>query len=99
LEYLSPGFIDTISMNKNCEKETVLAAEKELIVMTKQFEEIQKLSGFLDSQKILEVPTHQARLGKLEIVQKQQLVSSNYYAMGCIIYTYDPAILILFLCM
>ena len=75
LEYLSPGFIDTISMNKDCEKETVLAAEEELVVMAKQFEEIQKLSGFLDSKKILEVPTYQARLGKLEMIQKQQLVS------------------------
>ena len=75
LEYLSPGFIDTISMNNSCEKETVLAAEKDLIAMARQLEEVKKLSEFLDSQKILEVSTYQTRLCKLEMIQHQQLVS------------------------
>ena len=74
MEYLSPGFIDTIAMNKECEKEIVLSAEEDLTAMAKQLEEIQRLSEFLDSQKIVEVSSHQPQLSKLETVQHQQMV-------------------------
>ncbi|XP_076814396.1 dynactin subunit 3-like [Clavelina lepadiformis] len=73
LEYLSPGFIDTVAMGNDYEREFVLSSEEEIVTMSKQFEEIQKLSSNLDSEKIREVPSHQSRLNKLELVQQTQL--------------------------
>ena len=85
LEYLSPGFIDTIAANKDCEREIVLSAEHELKEMAEQFDEIDKLSKVLDDKPISQVPTYQMRLAKLESIQQQQLVRvhcSNYLCNG-----------------
>ena len=75
MEYLSPGFIDIITISDDFQKEVVLSAEDDLKAMAKQFEDIDKLSKFLDSKKIPEIPSYERKLLSLESAQQQQLVS------------------------
>lgn len=75
MEYLSPGYIDTISLTNDFQKEVVLSVEEDVKDMAEQLEKIDKLSKFLDSKKIPEVLSYEGKLLNLEAAQQQQLVS------------------------
>nr|CAB3261611.1 uncharacterized protein LOC100177191 [Phallusia mammillata] len=93
-EYLSPGFIEAVSMDSACETEMVLASEDNIRVMAKQLEEIEKLSKALDSDKLKDLSGFQGKLAKLQEIQQQQLgdVSTLSQDLTTLLSTYNELV-------